>query len=94
MLWISSTVLLSHVIIKSAGLLFVEAEILRYGNENILDSLQEGVIILSEDTNEMYYQNRAARNISLNFINSFIDFADDSAKKETHFANLFFKKMN
>ena len=48
-------VLVIHVLIKSAGLLFVEAEILRCGNESILDSLQEGVIILSEDTNEMHY---------------------------------------
>ena len=43
--------LAAHVIITSAGLLFVEAEILRCGNEHILDSLQEGVIIFSEDKN-------------------------------------------
>ena len=70
MLWITSSSLLAHIVITMAGLLFVEAEILRCGNENILDSLQEGVIILSEDKNEMHYLNRAARNISFNFMKS------------------------
>ena len=69
MIWISTTLLIAHVIITAAGLLFVEAEILRCGNEHILDSLQEGVIILSEDNNEVHYLNRAARNISVNYLN-------------------------
>ena len=68
MLWITLSSLLAHIVITMAGLLFVEAEILRCSNENILDSLQEGVIILSEDKNEMHYLNRAARNISNNFM--------------------------
>ena len=70
MLWITLSSLLAHIVITMAGLLFVEAEILRCSNENILDSLQEGVIILSEDKNEMHYLNRAARKISVNFIKS------------------------
>ena len=68
MLWITSSSLLAHLVITSAGLLFVEAEILRRGNENVLDSLQEGVIILSEDSKEMHYLNKAARNIIKNFM--------------------------
>ena len=70
MLWVTASSLIAHMLITLAGLLFVEAEILRCGNENILDSLQEGVIIFSEDTNEMHYLNRAARSISINFMNS------------------------
>ena len=88
MFYVSLVVLTSHLIMTSAGLLFVEAEILRCGNENILDSLQEGVIILSEDTNEMHYLNRAARNISVNFsMSSDIDCAESPQKKEIWFAN-------
>ena len=71
MVWISITVLIVHTIITFAGLLFVEAEILRCGNDDILDSLQEGVIILSEeDKNEIRYHNRAARIINIKQIGS------------------------
>ena len=66
MLWTSLTLVIAYIIITSAGLLFVEAEILRYGNEHILDSLQEGVIIMSEDNSEVHYLNRAARKINVN----------------------------
>ena len=68
-LWNSITLLCAHVVITSAGLLFVEAEMLRCGNDHILDSLQEGVIIMSEDSNEVHYLNRAARNLNHNYMN-------------------------
>ena len=88
MLYVSSIVLIGHVAVTSAGLLFVEAEILRCGNENILDSLQEGVIILSEDASEMHYLNRAARNITFNLMGSDIDLADNNhTEKGTQFTN-------
>ena len=87
MLYISLALLIGHVVITYNGLLFVEAEILRCGNENILDSLQEGVIIMSEDTSEMHYLNRAARNITFNIMGSDINLVDNSTEKETQFAN-------
>ena len=65
-LWSVLVTLCAHVVITSAGLLFVEAEILRQGNDSILDGLKEGVIILSEDTSEIHYWNRAAKNMSVN----------------------------
>ena len=68
-LWNVLTMLCAHVVITSAGLLFVEAEILRCGNDHILDSLQEGVIIMSIDSSEVHYLNRAARNLNQNYMN-------------------------
>ena len=35
-----------HVIITKVGMIYVEAEILRTGNEELLNSLEEGVVIL------------------------------------------------
>ena len=36
----------------------VEAEILRTGNENILDSLEEGLIILDQNKKDNGYENK------------------------------------
>ena len=49
---------------------------------------------MSEDTSEMHYLNRAARNITFNLMGSDINLADNSIEKETQFANQFFKRMN
>ena len=94
MLWISSTAIIAYGVITGMGLLYVETEILRCGKENILDSLQEGVIILSEDTNEMHYLNKAARNICINTMSSEMEFANSSPNGENEFTNKVFKSMN
>ena len=43
-----------HIIVTSAGYLFVEAEILRQGNQGLLDGLEEGLIILENDKDKQY----------------------------------------
>ena len=39
-----------HLIITKVGMIYVEAEILRTGNEELLNNLEEGVIILENES--------------------------------------------
>ena len=38
----------AHIIITQGGVMFCEAEILRWGNEQLLDDLEEGLVILED----------------------------------------------
>ena len=49
-----------HWVITKVGFLFIDAEVLRRGNEKLLDSLEEGVVILEENSNKILYYNAAA----------------------------------
>ena len=42
---------------------YVEAEVLREGNEQILNNLQEGVIILNEKTQDVQFRNKTAETL-------------------------------
>ena len=42
-------------------MIFVEAEVLREGNEKLLDNLDEGVIITDETSQVVLFQNKTAR---------------------------------
>ena len=46
------------------GKYFVQGEVLRMGNDSILDGLEEGVIIKDELTDEIIYINKAAKQMS------------------------------
>ena len=43
--------------------MFADAEILRNGNEQLLDDLEEGLIILEEDNLTELYHNEAAKKL-------------------------------
>ena len=43
----TNSLLVVHVIITKVGMIYADAEILRTGNEELLNNLEEGVIILS-----------------------------------------------
>ena len=59
--WFVAMIFIVHLIITSVGMLFAESEVLRNGNENILDNLEEGVVILNQqDMGEILYFNAAA----------------------------------
>ena len=49
-----------HWVITKVGFLYTESEVLRRGNESILDNLQEGVVIFEEQSQEILYYNAAA----------------------------------
>ena len=52
-----------YVWANKAGMTYVEAEVLREGNEQILNSLQEGVIILDEKTLNVQFKNETAKKL-------------------------------
>ena len=46
--WHTLNMFIIHWIITKIGFLFIDAEMLRLGNDALLDNLEEGVIILEE----------------------------------------------
>ena len=50
----------AHLVMTLFGKYFVHSEVLRMGNDSILDGLEEGVIIKDELTDEIIYINKAA----------------------------------
>lgn len=48
-----------HIALTKFGFLFVDAEVLRSGNEQLLNNLEEGVIILDETSNKILFYNAA-----------------------------------
>ena len=54
------TIFWLHIIITKCGFLFIDAEVLRSGNEQILDGLEEGVVIIGEAEKDILYYNNAA----------------------------------
>ena len=46
--------------VVKVGMLYCDAEVLRGGNEQLLDSIEEGVIILEEESLDILYYNAAA----------------------------------
>ena len=55
--------LFSHVIITKVGLTYLHADIVKEGHESILNSFEEGVIILDEHTKEIQFVNNAAKTL-------------------------------
>ena len=58
--WSCLNMFIMHWVITKMGFLYVEAEVLRSGNDQLLDNLEEGVIIVEETTNDILYYNNAA----------------------------------
>ena len=62
LLWIFATLAICHCVISAAGLHFCEAEILKIGNEELLDSLDEGLLIVGkDDVSNIIFLNKSAR---------------------------------
>ena len=59
MIWQSLNLLIAHLTITKVGMIFVEAEILREGNESLLNELEEGVIIQDLETKKTIFMNKA-----------------------------------
>ena len=60
MLWHSLNLLIIHLMVVKVGMLYCDAEVLRGGNEQLLDGIEEGVIILEEESLDILYYNAAA----------------------------------
>ncbi len=59
--WLTINVSIIHLIITKVGFIYTEAEVLRKGNDQILNNLNEGVIILDQEDLQIKFQNRAAQ---------------------------------
>ena len=55
-----------HVLLTWIGFQYVAAEMPRESNERLLNNLQEGLFIVSEDNKEVLFQNSAANRIKIN----------------------------
>ena len=44
-----------HLIITKVGMLYAETEVLRSGNNQLLDNLEEGVVIFDDKKNDIVY---------------------------------------
>jgi hypothetical protein len=70
-LWSSFNFFFTHIIIYHIGMKFIEVEILNIGNEELLNSLKEGVIILDEGTGLVRFLNKAAKVFKVELEKSF-----------------------
>ncbi len=48
LIWLALTLSFYHLVITKVGMVYIDAEVLREGNTETLDNLEEGVIILGE----------------------------------------------
>ena len=56
-------IIICHIVSTKIGFTYVDLEILREGNEQLLDNLEEGVMILEENTLNLFFMNEAAKTI-------------------------------
>ena len=49
-----------HALTNKLGFLFIELDVLREGNDTLLNSLEEGVIIVEENCSDVCFLNSAA----------------------------------
>ena len=52
-----------HCLLSSSALLYAEADILRKGNERLLNNFEEGVVILEEGSSNVSFSNKSAKAI-------------------------------
>ena len=57
--------LIIHLIITMVGMIFVNADILSLGNEQLLNNLEEGIMILDEDSQEVIFTNNALKQLQM-----------------------------
>ena len=51
------------IILRKVGMIYIDAEVLREGNDATLNNLEEGVIILKTDDLQIQFQNKAAEKV-------------------------------
>ena len=56
----SLNLLFVHLVMMKLGMSIVDVIVLRMGNEKLLDGLEEGVIIVDEDSDDILYYNASA----------------------------------
>ena len=59
-IWQLTWIIMIHLVITKVGMVYIESEVLREGNDQTLDNLDEGVVILDEKEMKIRYYNKAA----------------------------------
>lgn len=65
LLWQLFNFAIVHAIVSFVGMLYVEASILRNGNEKLLNDLKEAVIIIDQETGLVLFVNQAAKRFNI-----------------------------
>ena len=60
MILLSMGMLFIHVTISKVGMLYAETEVLRSGNDQLLDNLEEGIVLFDEAKKDIIYYNMAS----------------------------------
>ena len=47
--WLTANLIYIHLILTKVGMIYIDAEVLREGNDSTLNNLEEGVVILKEE---------------------------------------------
>ena len=63
MLWSGVVLFGLHLIFTMVGMTYVDAEVLKNGNEQLLNTLSEGVIIFQGDEKDVIFTNTAAKSL-------------------------------
>ena len=58
--WMTANLIYIHLILTKIGMIYIDAEVLREGNDSTLNNLEEGVVILKEEDLTIQFQNQAA----------------------------------
>ena len=72
--WIFSLVILTSwafVLFSWVGNYFVEAELPRLGNDQLLNNLKEGIVIIEEDSSIIKFMNETAKKLMTEFSDNF-----------------------
>ena len=65
MVWVFFGLSFVHIIITGAGYLYTEADILKQGNEQLLESFDEGLAIINQQDKKIIFLNESAKKLSL-----------------------------
>ena len=61
-LWQSANMICIHLVITKVGMIYIDTEVLREGNDMTLNNLDDGVFILNEPEMHIQFMNTAAMN--------------------------------
>ena len=54
---LTANLIFAHLILTKIGMIYIDAEVLREGNDSTLNNLEEGVVILKEEDLQVQFQN-------------------------------------
>ena len=57
MIWHAMNLLFIHIIITKVGMLYADTEVLRSGNDQLLDDLEEGIVLFDAQEKDVIYHN-------------------------------------